>query len=610
MTVFAFAQFGGGSGTESDPYRIYTLEHWNEFANEFNNDESAYGDFSGIHLRLMNDITDTIRTRMGGYEGNPNDSEKKFNGYIHGGGHSLIISMPVSPNGELGFFLSYIGLNGVIDSIYFQGNIQSMQAMMGLLQINYGLISNCSLNFDCSTFDTLDCYSGFAYYNYGTIQYCKNYTEIPQGAFCGICGENIQGRISHCTNYADMQCKSTSVLASGIVQVNFAGIVEYCLNIGNMVEIKSEVSGIVTDNEDYHSVYYDSVNMHWVHDTIKGIVRNCVNTGNLTMAENVYNSSAVGSLAGINSGTTINCLNTGNSTGVYPYEGQMFKPSLFGAVGGGIAGTCIIERNLNIGNTAGGFIADLCIEETDIIADNYNDKQMCRSLSIGGEYVESIAGGRLTSQLVGDTPELRAMLGDGWSYAEGRYPIPLGFENDSIVLRAATPIFLHAESDDDYEHIDSVASHFTVSTANGALWSTVSHNIEIFGEDATLRYVGEETLKTRYGNLYEKQIRLNIVNVPVVAETSEMQNISIFPNPTTNILNITSSETISEIEIVNVMGQVVRRIEVNSDNAVCDVEDLRSGVYVVRIRTLRYFGGAQQPQAQGAVISHRKFVKE
>ena len=79
MTVLTYAQFlGGGTGTESDPYRIYTLEHWNEFANEFNNGESAYGDFSGIHLRLMNDITDTIRTRMGGYEGNSNDSEKKF----------------------------------------------------------------------------------------------------------------------------------------------------------------------------------------------------------------------------------------------------------------------------------------------------------------------------------------------------------------------------------------------------------------------------------------------------------------------------------------------------------------------------------------------------
>ena len=162
------------------------------------------------------------------------------------------------------------------------------------------------------------------------------------------------------------------------------------------------------------------------------------------------------------------------------------------------------------------------------------------------------------------------------------------------------PIFLHAESDDDYEHIDSVASNFTVSIANDASWTTVAHNIEISGENATLRYVGEETLKTRYGNLYEKQIRLNIVNVPVAAETIDLQDIDVYPNPVGNTLNITSSETISEIEIVNVMGQVVRRIEVNADNAVCDVEDLKAGVYIVRIHG----------KNTESVVSQHKFVKE
>ena len=74
--------------------------------------------------------------------------------------------------------------------------------------------------------------------------------------------------------------------------------------------------------------------------------------------------------------------------------------------------------------------------------------------------------------------------------------------------------------------------------------------------------------------------------------------INVFPNPATDILNITSSETISEIEIVNTLGQVVKRIEVNSENAVCDVEELTSGVYMVRIRTA------------SATLSQRKFVKE
>ena len=83
-------------------------------------------------------------------------------------------------------------------------------------------------------------------------------------------------------------------------------------------------------------------------------------------------------------------------------------------------------------------------------------------------------------------------------------------------------------------------------------------------------------------------------------DESAVSEIALFPNPINDILNITSSETISEIEIVNVMGQVVKRIEVNSDNAVCNVEDLKAGVYIVRIHGMN----------TESVICQRKFVKK
>ena len=95
----------------------------------------------------------------------------------------------------------------------------------------------------------------------------------------------------------------------------------------------------------------------------------------------------------------------------------------------------------------------------------------------------------------------------------------------------------------------------------------------------------------------------NLIN-PVVIEEQGFDDVKVFPNPATDILNITSSEPISEIEIVNVMGQVVRRIEVNSDNAVCDVEDLNAGVYMVRI----YNNPLTEPVE--VAVSQRKFIKE
>ncbi len=85
-------------------------------------------------------------------------------------------------------------------------------------------------------------------------------------------------------------------------------------------------------------------------------------------------------------------------------------------------------------------------------------------------------------------------------------------------------------------------------------------------------------------------------------EQTNFTEIAIFPNPANDILNITSSEEISEIEIVNTLGQVVFRMEVNSDNAVCDVNDLTAGVYVVRLRSLSL--------SKGANVIQKKFIKE
>jgi hypothetical protein len=108
----------------------------------------------------------------------------------------------------------------------------------------------------------------------------------------------------------------------------------------------------------------------------------------------------------------------------------------------------------------------------------------------------------------------------------------------------------------------------------------------------------DNTDNPRYITVTENATYIASFDPATGIEENASLEIALFPNPANDILNITSSETISEIEIVNVMGQVVRRIEVNADNAVCDVEDLTSGVYVVRIHT------------EGAVVSQRKFIKE
>ena len=75
-------------------------------------------------------------------------------------------------------------------------------------------------------------------------------------------------------------------------------------------------------------------------------------------------------------------------------------------------------------------------------------------------------------------------------------------------------------------------------------------------------------------------------------------DISIFPNPVTDMLNITSSETISHMEIISSLGQIVSYVELNSDNASYNIENLANGMYLVR-----FYNGNK-------LLSQRKFIKQ
>ncbi|MBR5984677.1 MAG: T9SS type A sorting domain-containing protein [Bacteroidales bacterium] len=85
-------------------------------------------------------------------------------------------------------------------------------------------------------------------------------------------------------------------------------------------------------------------------------------------------------------------------------------------------------------------------------------------------------------------------------------------------------------------------------------------------------------------------------------EENIMPEISIYPNPTSGMLFIKSSEQISHIEFISITGQIMSNVDVNSDNVACDVANFVPGMYFIRI-----YSGSQNAQT---LISVQKFVKE
>ncbi|WP_343606772.1 SBBP repeat-containing protein [Fluviicola sp.] len=64
-------------------------------------------------------------------------------------------------------------------------------------------------------------------------------------------------------------------------------------------------------------------------------------------------------------------------------------------------------------------------------------------------------------------------------------------------------------------------------------------------------------------------------------ENSFSANITFYPNPTSGILNITSDETISMIEVYNLQGQLLK--QQSSDLKMVDISEYQSGIYFVKL---------------------------
>jgi len=628
--IGTFAQFGGGSGTESDPYRIYTIAHLEEIGDSLN----LGNNLDNKHFRLMNDIVNDSLPIMLGRTNNG----RGFCGYFYGGGHTLALNINSDDPyaalfGAIGGFEENVGY---VDSLRIVGYLSSNYGGGGVCVNNYGTICRCTTKLRLGS--VLQTFGGIAWENFGNIISCTNLTNTTTQQVGGIChrGSNYSN-IVDCQNYGHFKIYGDGT--GGICTFLGGGNIIGCINYG-------QISGS-SDNITCNSIggIVGQVLAVSGYENYRRFIMKCKNVGDIQSSDTYYMGGIVGDISG--NVSIENCTNYGNISGnyniggivgrytgndsiwimgegyVYPSgrivdcynSGYIHGDSIVGGIAGTFASLCgdTLANCLNIGRVDGsaiysGHYAFDGYEGFDFWGDsvyfdhNYYDAQM---LAYNADYEEGMYEWEFTSQLTGDTPELRAMLGDGWSYAEGRYPIPLGLENDSLAMLFATPIYLYAENADDYDDVDLVQHHFTVGTENSVSWASGSR-LNIVGENATILASGSENITANLAG-YSFSRRLNLIN-PVSAEEQVFDDVKIFPNPTSDILNITSSETISEIEIVNVMGQVVRRIEVNSDSAVCDVTDLKAGVYVVRIRTLRYFGGAQQPQAQGAVM--RKFIKE
>ena len=81
----------------------------------------------------------------------------------------------------------------------------------------------------------------------------------------------------------------------------------------------------------------------------------------------------------------------------------------------------------------------------------------------------------------------------------------------------------------------------------------------------------------------------NISDVTGIKETPYCSNINVYPIPAKNILNISSTENISNIKIMNVFGQVIYTESINGNNTVINTSAYAEGIYFIQMQTAKGF---------------------
>ena len=604
FSYFSFSQEHPwqGEGTVENPFKIFTVDDLNAIREQEDNPlYSALGPFgynvpyTNIHFELMNNIEDSLTQRLC----------LNFGGNIHGKGHYISLNF----NNSDYYLNNLIGevIGGTIDSLRLEGNMFNSMGIFGGISI--GEIDNliCNLNItpyinDLSAVLYLFC-DGVGVSNTEEaviFKNCINYSNINMPAkkyidcalFWAIQAGNFDGII----NYGNFNIETTEesiVEAHVFLDIIESSLIKNCINYGNVTINGMPNTANVSLFANFNSqTEYDNK------------ITNCLNTGNVYAKKVDY----LGAFANLNASRICNCVNTGRLIGDKIAGGIVGENYEYGLVenclnagyiqGDSIAGGIVavnnggtVKNNLSLSRTSkysvfGDSISNSQQQFPDslMFENNFYDKQLLTQMSSPqGDILENNAAkGLLTTDITGFA--LQEILGDGWSYAEGRYPVPIGFENDSAVLLAATPIYLPYTDQDNYNTVDSVTCHFMLGTENNVEWECSSSTVNLEetedGLKGVLQSEGYANLVANLGG-FHKNIILNIKSVcdPVYKneEIQKTQAIA-YPNPTKDILYFNQA---SAYEIYDLQGKLIMKSK-KPQNSV-NTSELKSGIYLIKI---------------------------
>ena len=145
--------------------------------------------------------------------------------------------------------------------------------------------------------------------------------------------------------------------------------------------------------------------------------------------------------------------------------------------------------------------------------------------------------------------------------------------------------------------LPAAGGHFTILNGNCGDWSC-KENIQGQPCADAGNYNDRNNLLGGFSQDTTLILEYGSCETPVVGISDYSKNIiSIYPNPTTDVINISSTSTITDYTIYNMIGNRVMSTNVNASNAVVDMSTLTKGVYFVEVN-------------QNGILTNKRIIKK
>lgn len=391
LCLSAHAQYGGGSGTSDDPYRICTAEQMHALSTEPNDWDKHFRLDADIDLSIYRDAS-LHRIGFNYLSQEPSGWLPPFSGVFDGNGHTIanftcVIDVRALLPTSMFYGDEHIGLFGYVrgpqaairnltlidPNIAVAPTCSERVAMVGALvgRLAEGAVENCTVQGGSISADRM--VGGLVGFNDGWISHCDtdclielpearplspvdpmyNFVDVPGHAFGGLAGQN-SGEMSDCHSAATVSGRE---YVGGLVGDNSGldpgtGIITDCFATGavlgdetvgglvgsNIGTIRHcHAAGPVTGNETVGGLAGSN---HAVFEP--ALIESCQATGP------VQGNHYTGGLAGGNHETIRNCCATGPVTGIDLTGG------LTGFNSGSLEGCCATGTVTGTGQSTGG----------------------------------------------------------------------------------------------------------------------------------------------------------------------------------------------------------------------------------------------------------------